>query len=149
MRSTNEPRRGKEAVDSKEWENLMDILADSLEPLAADAPLEENDGLNAEVVVRGEAVRQLLLGEVSNYRKHLAEEAMRHHAATIAEFLKHPYALPSDASAQRMLLHRVMTEYPHLQSSLTLQHRDFKTLSDSDVESLLRQLAALGVFEDL
>jgi len=135
--------------DMNSFENLMNKLAESMELASADELLEEDSGLTADAVVRGEGVRKLLLQEVANYRKNLAEEAMRQHAATISEFLKNPYRLPDDPAAQRALLQRVFTDYPQLPSSLTLQHRDFRTLSDADVESLLKQLAALGVFEDL
>lgn len=134
---------------SKSFENLMNRLAESMEVTSADELLEEDTGLTADAVERGEGIRNLLLQEVMNYRKSLAEEAMRQHAVTISEFLKNPYRLPDDPEAQRGLLQRVFTDYPHLQASLTLQHRDFRNLSDSDVESLLKQLAALGVFEDL
>ncbi len=136
-------------LESKKLENLMNLLADSLESASAEEMLDEDAELSASAVVKAEGVRRLLLDEVGNYRKKLASDAMRHHAASIAEFLKRPYRLPTVPAEQRQLLNKIFTEYPHIQSSLTLQHRDFRTLSDSDVESLLKQLEALGVFEDL
>lgn len=42
----------------------------------------------------------------------------------------------------------VMTRSPALQAALTVHHRDFSNLSDADIETALRQLAALGALDE-
>src|SRR5206468_59918 len=57
------------------------------------------------------------------------------------------YQLPGSPEARRALLARLFETYPQMENAfLTVQHRDFKALSDGDVESFLRQLQELGAY---
>jgi hypothetical protein len=57
--------------------------------------------------------------------------------------------LPVSAGERRALLQQALTRRPELQPLLTAAARELKDLPDDDVESMLRDLAALGCLDDL
>jgi hypothetical protein len=69
----------------------------------------------------------------------------REHAALQARTRE----LPDSPAERRALLQRAFTRRPELQGLLTAAARDLKDVPDDDVESMLRNLAALGGLDDL
>ncbi|MFI5165155.1 MAG: hypothetical protein ACHQQS_00885 [Thermoanaerobaculales bacterium] len=59
------------------------------------------------------------------------------------------WPLPASAAERRALLQRALTRRPELEPLLTAAARELKDLPDDDVESMLRDLAALGCLDDL
>jgi hypothetical protein len=56
--------------------------------------------------------------------------------------------LPDTAEERRALLGGLLARHPRMEAALvTVQHREFKELTDADVESCLAQLAELGVLD--
>jgi hypothetical protein len=53
--------------------------------------------------------------------------------------------MPSSPGARRELLDAILGRHPGLQPALTVQFRDFRELTDEDVESILLQIHELGV----
>ena len=61
---------------------------------------------------------------------------------------KRAFDLPSSPAEQRALLQLIATKHTAGGGLLTAKFRDFDKLSDSDVASLLEELAALGLLPD-
>lgn len=57
------------------------------------------------------------------------------------------WRLPASGPERRALLQEVLTRRPELQPLLTAAARELKDLPDEDVESMLRDLAALGCLD--
>lgn len=95
-----------------------------------------------------EAVRSVLLGAVQKFRKQRLLDATEQHRLAVKRLESHAARLPSEAAARRALLGRVVSRRPQMSDGVTLQFRDFASLSDADVESALTQLDALGMLAD-
>jgi hypothetical protein len=95
-----------------------------------------------------DAVRALMHRAAKDHRQ-------RHLRAAAAEYRRLSAAmqtrwvdLPVSPMARRSLLATVLAANPRIETAfLTVQHREFKELSDGDVESCLVQLAELGVLD--
>ena len=59
------------------------------------------------------------------------------------------YDLPATPEARFALLVAAVRGKPWLSDMLTVEHRDLRGLPDDDVVSYLRQLAELGVLDEL
>ncbi len=123
----------------------------------AEAVLSQSDEeLLAETVSEGEdpslaaaSVRDILRTASKTYRqRHLRAAAVEYQKRSAS--LKRGWIdLPEAAGDRRTLLASVFARNPQMQSAfLTVQHREFKELSDADVESCLLQLRELGVLVD-
>ena len=66
----------------------------------------------------------------------------------VAKLRERSFNLPSSPTERRALLQLVAAKHTAGGGSLTAKFRDFDKLSDSDVASLLEELAALGLLPD-
>jgi hypothetical protein len=97
-----------------------------------------------------ERVRLLLRNTAKTFRQRRLYESWEEYRRQSAALSQSTFPLPDSPEARRELLASVFTRYPQMQTAfLTIQHRDFKALADSDVESILRQLSQLGVLDVL
>ncbi len=104
---------------------------------------EATDGDQSE---RAENVRQLLLGAVKEHRQRALNRALEVYRDEVRLYQSRHFQPPTKAAERRELLGTILQRFGEGERSfLTLQHREFKNLSDADVESLLKQLEALGV----
>ena len=120
----------------------------------ADAALSQTDEeLHAEAASSGEEpafaaseVRDLLRSASKSYRQRHLRAAALEYQKRVASLKRGWIDLPETAGDRRSLLASVFAMNPRMESAfLTLQHREFKELSDTDVESCLVQLRELGV----
>lgn len=135
--------------DGTRMQRLMTALADQAES-AADAELLD-EAAAAGIDVKGEAnrVRTMLLNGVLAAKKERLRQAQRAHAASLARVGRGASRIPVDPLARKAMLNRVLQRQPSMREAVvTLQHREFEALSDSDIESVLRQLDALGALDD-
>lgn len=135
--------------DPEKLAALLEALGDRTET----APDQEivDDAVAAGIDVKAEAsrVRGLLADAVLRAKKQRLASADDAHGRSVAVLSKRAARLPTTPAAQKALLGRVMQRKPEMrQSVMTLQHRDFESFSDADVESALRQLDALGLLDD-
>lgn len=125
---------------------------------AAEAVLEATDEeIEAEVRAEGlapaevaEDVRGVLLAAVERFRgKQRLRRSRADYEATVAAMRERRPELPATPRERRELLAFVFNARPQAAGMLTLQFRDLESLPDDDVTSCLRQLAELGVLDDL
>jgi hypothetical protein len=127
----------------------MDALADHAESAPDQELLGEASAQGVDANAEAGRVRDLLLGAVLRAKKERLEEAQRAHRQALADLGSRTARLPADPAARRALLLRTVTRKPQMKDAvMTLQHRDFESFSDGDVESALKQLQALGLLDD-
>jgi hypothetical protein len=66
----------------------------------------------------------------------------------VEKLTKRRFDLPSSPAEQRALLELIAAQHAGAGGTFTAKFRDFDQLSDSDVASLLEELAALGLIPD-
>jgi len=87
---------------------------------------------------------------VKDYEQRHLREAQKDYDERIRALRARPYALPRTPEDRRKLFDLVMSRRPEIGAALlTAQHRDFKDLTDADIQSCLEQLGALGVLDEL
>jgi hypothetical protein len=124
-------------------ERLFAVMAES-SLQDTDAEVLREAGPNASE--KAERVRACLLDGVKAFKQRALDRALVAYREEVRRYKQKQFVLPEKSADRRELLHSVFNRFPQGEKTfLTLQHREFKNLSDSDVESLLKQLEALGV----
>lgn len=127
----------------------MDALAEQVESMSDQEVLDDAAAEGIDVKAEGDRVRGLLLGAVVSAKKDRLASAMHAHKRSVAALARRAVRIPSDPSDRRALLMRSLERRPQMKEAVvTLQHRDFASFSDADVESVLNQLDALGLLDD-
>jgi len=121
--------------------------------LAEDVATTPKDEIMAELREEGEdpselasAVRQLLRDAVKEVRQQPLREARQRHAAALKKLFDQAVKLPADMLKKRAILTELFARRPDL---VTAQFRDLESVSDSDIDGMLRQMAALGILDEL
>ncbi len=137
----NDPDR-----DSLQLRALLDAVeADILK--ATDAEIREDilaGGEDSEEIARH--MRAIVEGAVAAHRKQKLRAARA--AYDTASARRTDAHIPDEPQARRSLLERLIASGVQLPQGLTLAFREGKDMSDSDVETILEDLAALGLLED-
>jgi len=128
---------------------IMDALAES----AAQASDEE---ILAEVRESGEdpeavaaRVRGILSRAVTAYEQRRLRDAEESYRRRLESMRTQSRAIPATPERRRELFMAIMTRQPDLGTALvTLQNREFRSLTDADIQSALEQLAALGALQE-
>lgn len=129
------------------WEAILNDVAEGFLELSDEDALTQTEQAGDNVAATAAGVRQLLLGEVKAFRQARLQEALVEYQRNAQRFREGTYPIPKEPADRRQLLSALFQRLPQMgQNALTLQHRDFKTLSEADIEGLLKQLEALGVF---
>ncbi len=82
-------------------------------------------------------------------RDSVHERARADYEAEVAARRERRVEIPWPIAVQRRVLAAILHARPQFAQPLTVQFRDFESLPDEDVTSLLRQLAELGALDDL
>lgn len=134
----------------KELQAIMYALAESVTEASDEDILTETqeEGENPEVIA--ERARNVLLGAVKDFRQRRLVEAQRQYELHIVALEKRKCTLPATTGERRQMLDLVLSRQPGIRSAvLTSQYREFKDLTDDDVESYLKQLQELGALDDI
>jgi hypothetical protein len=128
---------------------LMDALAERAETASDQEILDDAAASGIDVKAEASQVRDLLHDALLRAKKKRLRQAAEAHTKSVAELGARAARLPATPALQRDLLDRTVRRKPQTkQMVMTLQHRDYESLTDSDVESALRQLDALGLLDD-
>lgn len=129
---------------------IMNALAESVAE-ASDADLLAEAREAGEDPGRTAARVRALLGRAAKeYEQTRLREAQREYEERVRAIRARPYALPKTPEDRKTLFVLVMNRKPAIGAALlTAQHREFKDLTDADIQSCLEQLAALGVLDEL
>ena len=130
------------------YDALLDALGEATLAMTEAELVRECRDADEDPAAVAASTRALLLGAAKDYRQRHLRAAAEEYRRRVAEIGTRWVDLPETPEARRALLASLFARNPTMQSAyLTVQHRDFKELSDADVESALVQLAELGVLE--
>jgi hypothetical protein len=128
---------------------IMDALAESVAEASDADLLGEAREAGEDPARSAERVRAVLRRAAKDHDQRLLREAKKAYEERIKSLQARPYVLPKTTESRRNLFTVVMNRKPQLgQALLTAQHREFKDLTDADIQSFLEQLAALGVLDE-
>src|ERR1041385_8831153 len=77
--------------------------------------------------------KEVLLNAVRSYKQKRLLEAQKQYENHVAAIEMRRYDLPSSAAERRQLLNLVISSHAGMQFAMTMQHRQFNNLSDSDI----------------
>jgi hypothetical protein len=127
----------------EQYQLLMDGLAESLLNVS-DHEIEEE--FQIEPAAR---VRQLFQAAGKRHAQARLRQAQAQFEEASKAIRARTFQIPATAPERRTLLDAILASQESWgQNALTAQFRELKTVSDSDVESTLKQLEALGVLSE-
>jgi hypothetical protein len=123
----------------------LHFIAEALAESVAEA---SDEALTADALVAGRDfkadhrhVQGLLQKTLLALKQAKLKRASQDYGKAVETFRAKKISMPKDAASRRVQLEHMIAQQPTAQS--TLQFRDYKSLSDQDVETLLRTLGAL------
>lgn len=128
----------------------MFVLATALADTLARAPdaelLETAREAGRDLEATRRAVQETLRSAVRSFKRKRLEAAQAEHLDSVRGIRAGRAKLPTRASEQRALLSNLLKR-PGM-AQVTLQFRNFDEMTETDVASLLEQLAHLGLVDD-
>ncbi len=127
---------------------LMDALAEHTATLSDREILDDTIAAGVDAKAEAGRVRKGLADALLGAKKQRLQTAAAAHEKTVQALNERVARLPASPESRRGLLDRIVLRQPEMrQTVVTLQHRDFQSFSDADIESALRQLDALGLID--
>ena len=127
---------------------LFDALAESAANLPDAEVLAEAREAGEDPEAIAARMRVFALAAVKDLNQAKLRIARKAYEMEQARLAKRRHDLPATAEERRHLLNAALKSRPELCGALTLAARDLTGLPDRDIESLLRQLDALGALPD-
>lgn len=129
---------------------IMNALAESVAEAPDSDVLAEARDAGEDPGQTATRVRALLRRAVKDHEQRRLRQAQKDYDERVRAIRTRPYVLPETPEERRRLFALVMSRRPEIGAALvTAQHREFKDLTDADIQSYLAQLAALGVLDEL
>ncbi len=122
-----------------ELDRIMSCLAESVTQMS-DEQVKQEYGHEPE-----SSAKAILKAALKDFDQAKLREARAKYELATKDLAQRSYNLPSTAPERRSLLSAFLSQRPDMRSAFTAQHREFEDLTDSDVESFLKQLADLGM----
>lgn len=126
---------------------ILDALAEDAANLPDAAVFEDAHDEGEDPTAIAAHLRTLALDTVRTASQEKLRSARDAYVQERARLGARRSALPATADERRQLLAATLRTTPSLREALTLAARDLAGVPDEDVESLLRQLDALGAFD--
>jgi len=141
MTSPNDPREHLAA--------LMDACAENVESMTDEGLLEEAAATGVDASAESSRIRGVLFGALVKAKKAQLADAAREYQKGNAVLTRRAPRIPVAAPERRAFLMQELEERPHVKDAVAeLKHGDVPSLSDADVENVLKQLEALGLLAE-
>jgi hypothetical protein len=127
--------------------NVMNAIGDLEFEMPEDELLDELRQEGTDIERQAEHVREVFKMAIKEYRQTPLRGAQRKYEDHLSKIATRDFKLPQTAPERRNLLSGLFARKPEFRELLTAQHRDFKDVTDADVESYLKQLIELGALE--
>jgi len=128
---------------------IMDALSEHVAEASDDEVITEMREAGEDPATVAERVRDILSRAVTAFEQQRLREAENAYERRVRAIRERRYQVPETPERRRELLTLVMTRKPQLGAALvTLQNREFKNLTDADIQSCLQQLGAIGVLDE-
>jgi hypothetical protein len=130
----------------EQFARIMNMLADSELEMSDQEVVTEARNEGSDPSEEAERVRNTLQKASKAFAMRRLHDARRVYEEQVTRLRAKKYELPATPEKRRDLLAAVFAARPEMRASpFTAQYRDFRELSDADVESLLKQLNELGI----
>jgi hypothetical protein len=127
--------------------NVMNAIGDIELEMSEEELLDELRREGKDIEKQAEHVREAFRMAIREYRKAPLLEAQKKYEEHLSRIVTRDFKLPETAVERRNLLSGLFARKPEFRELLTAQHREFKDVTDADVESYLKQLIELGALE--
>jgi hypothetical protein len=136
----------KQSDHERQLEAVMNAMAESVAQASDEDILAEaaQEGQDADAVAA--SVREMLLSACKACLQEKLRDARKKYERDVAALDAKEYSLPKTSAERRRLLASVFQRRPEL---VTVQWREFDSLTDDDIESSLKQMQELGILDDL
>lgn len=130
--------------DERKMRAVFEALADNVDSLSDDELLAEvrEAGRSPEAIAK--QARSLIQNAVKKFKQRPLLEARRERERSIERMAAAKHRLPAEPRLRREWLATMMAQ-PQAQGMLTAHGREFKDLTDEDVEESILELMHLGV----
>ena len=129
--------------------HLSEAVAESVADMTEAEVLAEAMAEGVDVHAVAEELRGMAREIAREVRLRPLQDARRHYERERDALAARVVRLPASPSERRALLQQTLARKPELQPYLTAAARELNDLPDGDIESMLRQLAALGCIDDV
>ena len=128
---------------------IMEALAESVAEASDEDLLREACEAGDDLRATADRVRGVLKRAAKDFEQQDLRAAERTHAEQVKSLRARPYSLPATPEDRKKLFTLVVTRKPELGRALvTIQNREFKNFTDSDIQRCLEHLGALGVLQE-
>lgn len=128
---------------------ILDGLGEYIRNAPGDELLEEARSEGRDPAQTAARVKGLLRQVVRVHQQKQLKKAEEDYEREVAAIRSRDIILPKSPERRRNLLVAIFSQQPQLQAAFTFQNRGFSELTDQDIENHLRQLALLGVLDDI
>jgi hypothetical protein len=128
------------------FERILDALEEHNENASAEELIEDAQAEGRDPAQATAHLKQMLRAALKTHRQRDLIKAKEGYKRKTAEMHQQRIRLPKTPLARRILLAAVFAKSPELE--VTFANRDFKSLTDEDVEKHLHKLSMLGALED-
>jgi len=129
----------------REEERVMAALAESLLEMSESQILGEARQEGEDPTSVAKRTRMLLWSHAKVSRQKPLFDALEEYRRQVERMRSRDYVMPATPEERRTLMTSLFERYPQMHSAfVTVQHREFKSWSDADIESFLRQMQELG-----
>jgi len=126
-------------------EIMFDSIAESFIDISDEGIFSAIKEEGRDVTVASARVRDLFAKADKKFRQKSLEEARALHKQHVSSLHSRPLVIQGSAADKRKWLEFALLQKPEMGRALTLQHREFSSVTDEEVDSYLRQLIELGV----
>jgi hypothetical protein len=141
---SDKAKSGAERLD-----RILDGLGEYIRNAPGDELLEDARSEGRDPAKTAARVKGLLRQVVKGHQQKQLKKAEEGYEREVASIRSRDIILPKSPERRRNLLAAIFSQQPQLQAAFTFQNRGFSELTDQDIENHLRQLALLGVLDDI
>lgn len=135
--------------DSERLARIIDGLGDIILNATDDEILQSAREENRNPGETSARVKGILRGAIRSQQQVELTAARAGYRRQAAAMAKATFELPKTNEGRRTLFIAAMSQLPQFQPAFTLQNRDFKDLSDKDIEVQLRKMALLDLLSQV
>lgn len=128
-------------------ETLMDAYSEPLREISDKELLEEATGEGVDTKQAVDEVQKALDHALAVYQKQRLVRARRQYEQSKTLIASTPLRLPTAYDEKLALLTACVARHGYLKTGLTAQYRDFRNLTERDLDGMLQQLHALGLLD--
>ena len=135
-------------TESERLEAMFDALAESICNESDDELLEDlrQEGVDPEA--EANRLKNMMFDTLQAFQQRGLVSAQEGYRRRVEQLEGEKYPIPKSRQERRSLFSLILQQ-PQYAGLVTAQYRDFKDLSDEDIETCLEDLAELGILDEM